>query len=75
MMEQQDNLPIGIAQEPVEEARHPPVRTLPIYTFIIRLFLVEPSNHLYFIYLVIPPKIKITAKGSDVASSATNKAK
>lgn len=34
-MEQQDNLPIGIAQEPEEEARHLPVRLSIYLCFII----------------------------------------
>lgn len=67
-MEHQDNLPIGIAQEPVEEAHHPAVRT---YFFIQLHFLCTTLKRLYFIYFVLPSKIKITGEGSNVARIKT----
>lgn len=45
-MMEQDNLPIGTAQEPVEEARHSPVRTSPIHNRII--------NYLLILFTMLP---------------------
>lgn len=63
-MEQEDNLPIGTAQEPVEEAYHSSVRTLTIYTYHMITRSLYNSTHggLCFNFVVVPPKIKITAE-------------
>lgn len=69
---EQDNLPIGTAQEPVEEAHHPPVRTLAIHN---DNNMITHCQTLIFCLFRSTAIIKITAEGRDVVNGATKKAK